>query len=143
LILVKKRGFAALLLIVLLALCFNTVALANFEFYSMVRWYCGKYSMSVDYEDMALSKRFDGNEDFRLKVTSARNDFDRALLVGFYATGKAIEKYHLPVESITIVVSIEYKGVENLAATARQDQVLAFAKGEMTSAQFMRIIRYT
>jgi len=92
---------------------------------------------------MSLIETANGAKDFSLTINSARNSFDRVMLIGFYATGKAMLYLKEDIQTVNIIVSVEYKGVENIMATAVKEDILAYVDGKMSSADFVRKIKFS
>jgi hypothetical protein len=92
---------------------------------------------------MSLSEAADGTKDFCVTINSARNNFDRIMLIGFYAAGKAMLYLKEDIQTVNIIVSVEYKGVENIMATAVKDDILAYVEGKMSSAEFVKKLKFS
>jgi hypothetical protein len=70
-------------------------------------------------------------------IKSGRNRFDEAMKIGFAASGAAIHKTDTEVDRVSVVVKIQYKEEESIAATADAKDVIKLYKGEMDSSSFM------
>ncbi|MFA4837941.1 MAG: hypothetical protein WC703_00515 [Candidatus Neomarinimicrobiota bacterium] len=137
------KRISTLLAVTVLFTLVSSVALGNSRYYSSVQQICKAYQIEVDYNRMSLIETANGAKDFSLTINSARNSFDRVMLIGFYATGKAMLYLKEDIQTVNIIVSVEYKGVENIMATAVKEDILAYVDGKMSSADFVRKIKFS
>ncbi|PIS27375.1 MAG: hypothetical protein COT43_11025 [Candidatus Marinimicrobia bacterium CG08_land_8_20_14_0_20_45_22] len=142
-ILREKKRISALLAITVLFTLVSSVALGNSRYYSSVQQICKAYQIEVDYNRMSLIETANGTKDFSLTINSARNNFDRIMLIGFYAAGKAMLYLREDIQTVNIIVNVEYKSVENIMATAVKEDILAYVDGKMSSADFVRKIKFS
>ena len=131
-----------LLLLATMLLATGSTAMANYRFFSSVQMVCSAYRINVNYEDMNLMHTGDNSKEFSLTLKSARNDFDRVMLIGFYAAGKAMLKYDEPIQTVSMIIGMEYKGTEKIFATASVKDILKYVNKEYSSSQFMRKIKF-
>lgn len=97
------------------------------------------YRYDVDYTDFQIKTyEEDGHSILQLLVIikSGRNSFDRALLVGFAASGAAIIKTGADIDRVSVVVKVQYKEEVSIAATADVGDVLKLFKDEMDASTF-------
>jgi hypothetical protein len=116
--------------------------IANSGYYSSVQQICNAYQVPVEYERMNLVTTADGNKEFILSIKSTRNQFDRIMLIAFYAAGKAMTYHNESIRKVKLVVSMEYKGTENITATAGKEDIMKFVRGEITSTDFIRRVKF-
>ena len=138
----NMKRVSLLLTLITISLIFTVNVSANSGYYTSVQQICNAYQVSVDYECMNLTEIADGNKEFTMSVKSARNQFDRIMLIGFYAAGKAMNYHNEPIWKVTMVVSVEYKGIENIVASASKDNLVKFVNGEITSSEFVRRVKF-
>ncbi len=138
----NMKRVSLLLTLITISLIFTVNVSANSSYYSSVQQICNAYQVSVEYERMNLATLADGNKEFTMSVKSARNQFDRIMLIGFYAAGKAMTYHNEPIQKVTVVVSVEYKGIENIVASASKENILKFVNGEITSSEFVRRVKF-
>ncbi|MCD6206136.1 MAG: hypothetical protein J7L22_10795 [Candidatus Marinimicrobia bacterium] len=139
----RNKNRLSLLIVLLTAVFMLPVNLAaNTKYYSSVQNICNAYQVPTDYDHMNLITTGDGKEEFTMTMRSARNQFDRMMLIGFYAAGKAMVYHNEPIRKVTIIVSIEYKETENIVASADRDNIMKFVNGEITSSEFVRRITF-
>ena len=138
----KAKEISILVVLLTLSLIFSSIALGNYTFFSTVQQICSNYGINVSYYDMDLRKMSEETEEFILPISSTRGNFDKALLVGFYSAGKAILKCNLQVEKVTLVVSIKYKGMEKVFASATKSDVMKFINNELSSHKFLRNVNF-
>jgi len=136
------KRVSLLLTLISISLIFTVNVSANSGYYSSVQQICNAYQISVEYDRMNLTTLADGNKEFTMSVKSARNQFDRIMLIGFYAAGKAMTYHNEPIKKVTVVVSVEYKGIENIVASASKENILKFVNGEITSSEFVRRVKF-
>lgn len=142
-ILRNTKRISTLLAVIVFFTLVSGVALGNSRYYSSVQQICKAYQIEVDYNRMSLSEAADGTKDFCVTINSARNNFDRIMLIGFYAAGKAMLYLKEDIQTVNIIVSVEYKGVENIMATAVKDDILAYVEGKMSSAEFVKKLKFS
>lgn len=138
----KAKEISILVVLLTLSLIFSSIALGNYTFFSTVQQICSNYGINVSYYDMDLRKMSEETEEFILPVSSTRGNFDKALLVGFYSAGKAMLKCNLQVEKVTLVVSIKYKGMEKVFASATKSDIMKFINNELSSHKFLRNVNF-
>jgi len=138
----NMKHVSLVLMVISISLVFTLNVFANSRFYSSVQQICNAYQVPVEYERMNMTSQADGHKEFTMTVKSARNQFDRVLTIGFYAIGKAMVYHKEPIEKVTIVVNVEYKGMENIVATAEREDIQKFANGEISSTEFVRRIKF-
>jgi len=136
------KSVSLLLALITISLIFTVNVSANSGFYSSVQQICNAYQVSIEYERMNLAVLADGNKEFTMSVKSARNQFDRIMLIVFYAAGKAMTYHNEPIQKVTVVVSVEYKGIENIVASASRENILKFVNGEINSSEFVRKVKF-
>ncbi|MCF7825545.1 MAG: hypothetical protein K9M55_01515 [Candidatus Marinimicrobia bacterium] len=98
------------------------------------------YRYQVDYTDFQMKTyQEDGATILQLLVIikSGRNRFDEALLVGFAASGSAIENTKAAVDRVSVVIKVQYKEEVSIAATADAVDVVKLYKEEMDVSTFM------
>ena len=99
-----------------------------------------KYRYEVDFADFQLKTYQEGGEtvlQLLVIINSGRNRFDEAMKIGFAASGAAISKTDAQIDRVSVVVKIQYKEEESIAATADAKDVIQLYKGEMAGAEFM------
>ena len=131
----------------LLVLLLGLVLLSSFSFaqsssamYKEAQKIFQKYRYQVDFADFQLKTyQEDGQTVLQLLVIikSGRNRFDEAMKIGFAASGAAISKTDADVDRVSVVVKIQYKDEESIAATADAKDVIKLYKGEMKASEFM------
>jgi hypothetical protein len=121
---------------------FSVTVSANSSYFSSVQQICSAYQIQLDYNRMNLRTMDNGNMELIMNLESARNQFDRVMLIGFYAAGKAMAYHKEPIQKVTIVIGVAYKGVENIVANADRDTILKFVNGEITSSEFVRKVKF-
>ena len=115
---------------------------ADSNYFSSVQQICSAYQLSLNYDNMNLRTLADGSEELTINLESARNQFDRVMLIGFYAAGKAMVYHSKPIEKVTVVISVAYKGVENIVANASRENIMKFVNGEISSSEFVRKVKF-
>lgn len=138
----NMKHVSLVLMVISISLVFTLNVFANSRFYSSVQQICNAYQVSVDYERMNLATLSNGEKEFTMSARSARNQFDRILMIGFYATGKAMVYHNESIDKVTIVVSVEYKGMENIVASASREDIEKYVNGEISSTEFVRRVKF-
>ena len=138
----NTKRISILIVLLFFSLIFSSIALGNYTFFSTVQKICSNYGVNVSYYDMDLRKISEEAEEFILPISSTRGNYDKALLVGFYSAGKAMLKYNMQVEKVTIVVSIKYKGMEKVFASATKSDIMKYINNEISSHKFLRNVNF-
>ena len=133
---------AAFFILIALLLILSVSVFGSTRYYSTVQRIFGAYRMEVDLDQMWLSEVDQNGESFTISVQSPRNSFEMVMLIGFYAAGKAILECNQPIQKVTMIVSVEYKGVEKIFATASRADILKFVNGDLLSEEFVRLVEY-
>lgn len=131
-----------------IGLCFLIVCLcstlgANPKFFSSIQEICSAYQVPVNSSDISLAQRPDGKQELTILINCSRNNFDRAMLIGFFAVGKALKYYDVMVDCITLVIKTEYKESVNIYATADRGQIQAYVDGQLNSTEFIRKLKFS
>jgi len=121
----------------------NGLSWANPKLFNSIRQICAAYQIDVNSSEMNLGQRSDGRQELTILINSSRNNFDRAMLIGFYAAGKAIKYFQLNVDVVTIVVNTEYKTDTNIYASSELDKVMSFVDGAVSSSEFIRKLKFS
>ena len=99
-----------------------------------------KYRYQVDFADFQLKTYEEEGQtvlQLLIIIKSGRNRFDEAMKIGFAASGAAIHKTGANVDRVSVVVKIQYKDEESIAATADATDVIQLYKGDMNASAFM------
>jgi hypothetical protein len=115
---------------------------ARSDFCSSVQQICNAYQVAVDFDRMNLTDVGDGKEEFSMTMKSERNQFDRILIIGFYAVGKAMTYHQEPIRKVTVVISVAYKSTENIVASATSENIIKFVNGELSTPEFIRRVKF-
>ncbi len=121
------------------ALLFLTTQLhANYRFYNMVQHVCKVYQIDVSMSDMQMETDYDSNIYFDMKMKAGRNNFDTVMMVGFLATGKALEKMpEMEMEGVNIRVTISSSRSNTLIiASAKANDIIRLAQGQISAGEF-------
>ncbi len=142
------------LLIIIFLLLFGVEAVfANYAFYRTVTNTCNSYHIDAQSSEMYFGKEEANKDKFYISVTSNRNNFEVALIVGFVSVGQAINHQNDMVEkglidkpvipnTIHVTVNIPMGRDDMIfSASATADQVVKLANGVIDSAEFMRLIK--
>lgn len=141
-ILRNSKSVSVLLTLITVSLLFSGIAFGDSDYYASVQKICNAYQITVDYGRMNLMVLEDGDKEFTLSVKSTRGQFDRVMLISFYAAGKAMNYHKEPIRKVTVVISVEYKGTQNIVASATREIIMKFVSGELTSTEFVRRVKF-
>jgi len=130
----------ALLCILGVVLILFSQGKADSRFNSSVRRICNSYETVVEIAKMRLVDQENGVKEFVMQMESSRNNFDRSILVGFYAVGKTIEELDQPIDSVRLIITMQYKGSFDLIAVANYNDIKKFIADEISSRDFMRLV---
>jgi len=138
----NSKPVSALLTLITVSMLFSGIAFGDSDYYASVQKICNAYQITVDYGRMSLMDLEAGDKEFTLSVKSTRSQFDRVMLIGFYAAGKAMNYHKVPIRKVTVVISVEYKGAQNIVASATRENIMKFVNGELTSTEFVRRVKF-
>lgn len=126
-----------------LILTFSTSGWADNRLFSSIQQICAAYQVNITYNDLNLVTHSDSTKELIINVQSGRNNFDRIMLIAFYAAGKAMKYHQESVDKVTIVVSMEYKGNSSIFASATMDEITKYVGGSYSSSDFVRKIKFS
>lgn len=138
----NTKRISILLDLLFFILIFSSIALGNYQFFSTVQQICRNYGVDVNYSNMELREMVEGSKEFILPILGTRGNFDKIILVGFYSAGKAMLKCNLQVEKVTLVVSIKYKGMEKVFASATKSDIMKYINNELPPHKFIRNVNF-
>ena len=84
---------------------FSTSGWANSRLFSSIQQICTAYQVKLNSSDMSLIAHEDGSKELTICTESGRNDFDRIMLIAFYAAGKAIKYHKEKIEKLKLKLS--------------------------------------
>ena len=80
----------------------------------------------------------DGDKrNFMLTLESRRTDIDRVMLVGFYASGIAIQRTNENVDGVNISLTISRKDDERILISAKTKDILSLLNKKISTNQFV------
>ncbi len=139
----KEVTFSRALLCILgIVLIFFITSRADSRFNSTVRRTCDSYEIVVEIEKMRVVDKENGGKEFIMSMNSSRNNFDRSMLVGFYAVGRTIKDLGQPIETVRLIITMQYKGSVDLIAVANYSDIKKFLTEEISSRDFMRLVTF-
>ena len=135
-----------LIKLLLSLLLFQTLTIASVEsdFYRIVHKVCKAYRVGTGAENMALNYIDKNKLSFIITLDSRRNNYDMVLMVGFIASGKAIDEVFYNNDSIkeswkeidvTVQVPLTRTGIV-VKAKADASFVVQFSRGEISTLEF-------
>ena len=130
--------------LLLLALCLGITApaRANPRFFATVQQICTTYKVSTNASQMSLEEASEGSYTFTLRLESRRNNFEEVMMVGYIATGQAVERTNLNVQTMHIIVTIPAADNMLLMTTADITLVEQLLQGEIKSYDFIRQLQW-
>lgn len=121
----------------LLVLLFSGIIQANdFAFYRTVQKVFKTQGLHVSYDRMKFVDN-DGKRHFLLTIESRRTDIDRVMLVGFYASGIAMQKTNTNLEGVNIVLNISKKDDEMIFISAESKDIMKLLSKKISTNQFV------
>ena len=121
-----------------------TIASVESDFYKIVHKVCKAYRVGVGVENMDLNYIDNNKLSFTITLDSRRNNYNMVLMVGFIASGKAIDELFYQNNSkkdfwkeidVTVQVPLTRNGLV-LKAKADALFVVRFARGELSTLEF-------
>ncbi len=137
-----KKSKKSIFLLIIILLSISSLTFGNSQFLSIVQRVCASYQLKMEYSMMSLLELPNGNQELTITMNSTRNNFDKSLLVGYYAAGKAIQKTNFNIESVIIIVNIEYKSVMQIISSVKKEDVLDYSSNKIDYSDFMKKVTY-
>ena len=123
--------------ILLLVLLFSNATQANeFAFFNTVQKVFKTQGFHVAYDHMKFVQEGD-KRNFMLTLESRRTDIDRVMLVGFYASGIAIQRTNENVDGVNISLTISKKDDERILISAKTKDILSLLNKKISTNQFV------
>ena len=121
----------------LLVLLFSNAIKANeFAFFNTVQKVFKTQGLHVSYDNMKFV--VEGQKrHFILTLNSRRTDIDRVMLVGFYASGIAIQRTNEKVDGVNISLNISRKDDERILISANTKDILSLLNKKISTNQFV------
>ncbi|MFA5728828.1 MAG: hypothetical protein WC957_05325 [Candidatus Neomarinimicrobiota bacterium] len=138
----RKKRVCIIAVVGVLLLTFS-ISWANNRLMSSIQQICLAYQVNISGSDMNLVSHPNGTQELIINVQSGRNNFDRIMLIGFYAAGKAIKYHQATIEKVTIIVSMEFKGNSSINATATMADIINYVDGNCSSSDFVRKLKFS
>ena len=123
--------------VLLLVLLFSVAINANdFAFYSTVQKVFRAQGLHVSYDHMKFVD--DGQKrHFILTLEARRTDIDRVMLVGFYASGVAIQKTSESVDGVNITLTISKRDDEKIMLSAATEDIMSLLNKKISTNEFV------
>lgn len=123
--------------VLLLVLLLSTATKANeFSFFNTVQKVFKTQGLHVSYDHMKFVEE-NGKRNFMLNLESRRTDIDRVMLVGFYASGIAIQRTNENVDGVNISLTISKKDDERILISAKTKDILSLLNKKISTNQFV------
>ena len=123
--------------ILLLVLLFSNATQANeFAFFNTVQKVFRTQGLHVSYDHMKFVQEGE-KRHFMLTLESRRTDIDRVMLVGFYASGIAIQRTNENVDGVNISLTISRKDDERILISAKTKDILSLLNKKISTNQFV------
>ncbi len=121
----------------LLVLLFSNAINANeFAFFNTVQKVFKTQGLHVSYDHMKFAEE-GGKRHFILSLNSRRTDIDRVMLVGFYASGIAIQRTNERVDGVNISLNISKKDDERILISANTKDILSLLNKKISTNEFV------
>ena len=104
----KNKRLIVVIGMLLVLLFSGIIQASDYAFFSSVQKVFRTQGLHVAYDRMKFVDN-GGKRHFLLNLESRRTDIDRVMLVGFYASGIAMQKTNTNVEGVNIVLNISKK----------------------------------
>ncbi len=123
--------------VLLLVLLFSNATKANeFAFFNTVQKVFKTQGLHVSYDHMKFVQE-GAKRNFMLTLESRRTDIDRVMLVGFYASGIAIQRTNENVDGVNITLTISRKDDERILIAAKTKDILSLLNKKISTNQFV------
>ncbi len=132
----KNKRLVALIGMLLVLLFSGIIRANDFAFFSTVQKVFKTQGLHVAYDHMKFVDN-SGKRHFLLNLESRRTDIDRVMLVGFYASGIAMQKTDENIEGVNIVLNISKKDDEKIFLSAGSEDILKLLNKKISTNQFV------
>ncbi len=132
----KNRRLVNLSVLLLVLLFSNATQANEFAFFNTVQKVFKTQGFHVSYDHMKFVQEGD-KRNFMLTLESRRTDIDRVMLVGFYASGIAIQRTNENVDGVNISLTISRKDDERILISAKTKDILSLLNKKISTNQFV------
>ncbi|MCH7818373.1 MAG: hypothetical protein IIB40_02325 [Candidatus Marinimicrobia bacterium] len=132
----KNKRLLNLSVLLLVLLFSNAIKANEFAFFSTVQKVFKTQGLHVSYDNMKFVEE-NGIRRFMLTLQSRRTDIDRVMLVGFYASGIAIQRTNENVDGVNISLNISRKDDERILLSANTKDILSLLNKKISTNQFV------
>ena len=132
----KNRRLVNLSLLLLVLLFSNATQANEFAFFNTVQKVFRTQGLHVSYDHMKFVQEGE-KRHFMLTLQSRRTDIDRVMLVGFYASGIAIQRTNEKVDGVNISLNISRKDNEKILLSAKTKDILSLLNKKISTNQFV------
>ena len=105
--------------------------------FESIEKYLNKYRYTIENDDFQTK---DGI--IRLEITSRRTNIKSQVLLGFYSIGRSLNKTNLFFNEVHIIINYDNYNRNKEIITAPVNIVQKLSIGNISSAQFLNLIRY-
>ena len=132
----KNKRLIAVIGTLLVLLFSGIIQAKDFAFFSTVQKVFKTQGLHVNYDRMKFADN-SGKRHFLLNLESRRTDIDRVMLVGFYASGIAMQKTNENLEGVNIVLNISKKDDEKIFLSAGSQDIMDLLNKKISTNQFV------
>ena len=132
----KNKRLLNLSVLLLVLLFSNAIKASEFAFFNTVQKVFRTQGLHVSYDNMKFVED-GGIRRFMLTLQSRRTDIDRVMLVGFYASGIAIQRTNENVDGVNISLNISRKDNERILLSADTKDILSLLNKKISTNQFV------
>ena len=132
----KKKRLLNLTVLLLVLLFSISIKANEFSFFNTVQKVFKTQGLHVSYDNMKFVEG-GGKRHFILTLNSRRTDIDRVMLVGFYASGIAIQRTNERVDGVNISLNISKKDDERILISANTKDILSLLNKKISTNQFV------
>lgn len=133
----KGRLYWIFVLIFIFNFSGTVLGQADYNFFNTVKQVCKVYNIDIMPDEFRVYRTETYGRVATLSLKSGRNDFDKVMLVGFIAMGKAMLTTNRDMDQVNIVISIPYKEREQIFASAPGDDVKKIIDGRLSIREFI------
>lgn len=132
----KNKRLLNLSVLLLVLLFSNAIKANEFAFFNTVQKVFKTQGLHVSYDNMKFVVE-GPKRHFILTLNSRRTDIDRVMLVGFYASGIAIQRTNEKVDGVNISLNISRKDDERILISANTKDILSLLNKKISTNQFV------
>ena len=96
-----------------------------------------RYRINIEEKDLTIK-----NGVIFLELDGRRTNLNSLVLLGFYSTGRQLQRNSSPFREVQIIVNYKMKDAQQISVTASVESVLGLTRGRIYPDQFINELSY-